>query len=79
MAARSHADIVHALQGIYGATSATMLAHARATHSNGAPSIRVESADGITVFPGIKGDDSEAHAARLFATVRLSEIAGVRA
>ncbi|HEY4811821.1 MAG TPA: hypothetical protein VIH71_12265 [Solirubrobacteraceae bacterium] len=61
------------LLGVQGGTSPTLRAHTEATYDQGGPSIQIESAEGITTFPGLNGDP-ESVAARNFICDRVDEI-----
>jgi hypothetical protein len=61
------------LSGVHGGTSETLSAHAHAVYGASAPSIRIESAEGITTYPGLNGDE-ESEAARKYISGRVAEI-----
>lgn len=63
-----------ALGGVRGTTSETLQGFVQGHPAGDAPSILVESAEGITTFPGLNGD-AESVTARKFIGRRLTEIA----
>jgi hypothetical protein len=63
------------LRGVQSGTSETLQDYTQSVYPAGAPSIQIESAEGITTFPGLNGDD-ESNDARAFIRTRLDEING---
>jgi hypothetical protein len=61
------------LNGVSGGTSETLAAYAKEAYGGEGPSIRIESAEGITTYPGLNGD-KESDAARKFINNQLAKI-----
>jgi hypothetical protein len=72
------AQTVQLLQGVHGGSTQTLRAHTRAAYAAGGPSIQIESAEGITTFPQLSGDE-ESMAARAFINGRVVEITEAQA
>jgi hypothetical protein len=66
--------IIGALEGVHGGTSEALQGFVQSHPDGDAPSILIESAEGIATFPGLNGD-AESRVAREFIGRRFAEIA----